>query len=156
MPTFNAIVTTNTTPAITVTLSGNTTYKEFKNSLGQYVYYVVRAYLFSPLLKQIQGGFGYSKYDSSGQQNLQTVVSAISPYQDQSSIFLELGDKNLVIDGRDYVKFKMYPNNSLQIKLYVLRISNGDTFDKLGINNFLMWQEQSSFSDFFDDYKDLL
>lgn len=155
MATFGVTITSNTTPAIVVTLSGNTNYKEFKNSLGNYVYYVNRVYVYSQLLRQIQGGFNYSKYDSDGTQNLQTVLSTITPYQYQNSNYLELRDRNVVLDGRDYVRFKMYPNTSLQIKLYANRISNGDTFDRIGMNNFLMWQEVAQ-QDFFDDYKDLL
>lgn len=96
------------------------------------------------------------KYDSNGNQNFQNIISAISPYQLESSIYLELQDKNLIIDGRDSVKFKMLPNTSLQIKLYVKRISSGDELDDMGVNQFIEISDLIIDYDFFDDYKDML
>ena len=156
MPTFNAIVTQNTTPAISVTLSGNTTYQMFKNSLGNFTYWVQRAYLSSTNQPQIQGAFLYSKYDSNGTENLQSVVSAISPYQYYSSIYLELREKKLILDGRDYIRFRMYPNTQLIFKLFVYRMSNTQEYDLSGNNEFLKLENQEGYFDFFDDYKDLL
>ena len=137
-------------------MSGNTTYTQFKNSLGQYVYKVLRTYLYSTNPSQIQNVFLYMKYDSNGNQNFQNIISAISPYQLESSIYLELQDKNLIIDGRDSVKFKMLPNTSLQIKLYVKRISSGDELDDMGVNQFIEISDLIIDYDFFDDYKDML
>lgn len=156
MASFSVTITTNTTPAITTTLGGTSTYQQFKNSLGNNVYHVDEAYLFSTLLKQIQGGFTYSKYDSDGNQSLQSIISAISPYQYQNSIFLDLMKKNLIIDGRDYTRFRMYPNASLLIRLFCERVSNGDTLDLVGENNFKAYEYASEKYDFFDQYVDLL
>ena len=156
MATFSPTITTNTTPAISNTLTGNTTYTQFKNSLGQYVYEVDKVYLNTDTLVQIQGSFLYSKYDSDGKQNLQSILSTIDPYQSQNSIYIETKDKNLVIDGRDYVRFKMQPNTNLQIKLYCERISNADTLDLNGMNNFKAFENASDKYNFFDQYKDIL
>ena len=156
MSIYSVNIQTNTTPAITTDMSGNTTYTQFKNSLGQYVYKVLRTYLYSTNPSQIQNVFLYMKYDSNGNQNFQNIISAISPYQLESSIYLELQDKNLIIDGRDSVKFKMLPNTSLQIKLYVKRISSGDELDDMGVNQFIEISDLIIDYDFFDDYKDML
>ena len=96
MASFGVTVTSNTTPAIGITISGNTTYAQLKNSLGQFVYNVFIVYLFSSLLNQIKGLFNYSKYDSSGNQNLQSILSVVSPYQYQSSIYVDTSEKNLI------------------------------------------------------------
>jgi hypothetical protein len=103
-------------------------------------------------LRQIQGSFLYSKYDSDGKQNLQNVISAISPYQYQNSIYLSLKEKNLIIDGRDYVRFKMQPNTQLAIKLYVEKIANGDVLDYYSDNNFKALEDSSGKYNFFDEY----
>ena len=155
MATFGVTITTNTTPAIVTDLSGNTTYTQFKNSLGNYVYQVEEVYLYSTNLRQIQGGFKYLKYDSNGRQNVQTILSVISPYQSFTSIYVETSDKNLIIDGRDNVRFNMLPNASLQIKLYCYRISNAEAYDMSGNNEFLKHDFMVDYN-FFDDYKDLL
>lgn len=156
MPTFSVTITNNTTPAISVGLSNNTTYQQLKNSLGNFVYKVDQTYVFSTLLEQIQGGFLYSKYDSGGNQNLQTIISAISPYQSQNSIYLNLSEKNVVIDGRDFVRFRMYPNSNLQVKLYCFRIALTDYLDKFAKNNFKKYEDSSGNINFFEQYVDVL
>jgi hypothetical protein len=156
MATFTPTITTNTTPAIVNTMTGNTTYTQFKNSLGQYDYLIDQIYLNTTNLVQIHGSFLYSRYDSDGRQNLQSVLSTISPYQTQNSIYINTEDKNLILDGRDYVKFKMQPNTTLQIKLYCDRISNADTLDLNGMNNFKALEDATDKYDFFDQYVDIL
>ena len=156
MATFSPTITNNTTPAISNKMTGNTTYAQFKNSLGQYCYLVDQAYLFTDTLIQIQGNFTYSKYDSSGSQNLQSIISAIDPFQSQNSIYLDTSEKNLVIDGRDYVRFKMQPNATLQVKLYCKRVSNADTLDLNGMNNFKALEFDTDKYNFFDQYQDIL
>ena len=156
MASFNVTITTNTTPAIVIQLSGTTTYAQLKNSLGQYVYFLNKLYLFSTLLKQIQSTLNYSKYDSSGNQNLQSIISAVDPYQGSSSIYLNTKEKNIIIDGRNTIRFNMQPNTTLQGVFFVYCISNGDAYDMRGLNTFLMVQDELSDPDFFDDYIDLL
>ena len=156
MASFGVTITTNTTPAISVTMSGNTTYAQFKQSLGQYVYDVITAYLYSNNLPQIQNVFLYNKYDSDGNQYYRNIISAISPYQYANSIYLNTENQNLIIDGRDTIDFSMLPNTTLQIKLYVNRISNGDEFDDRGINEFIEISDLIIDYNFFDDYKDML
>lgn len=156
MATFGVTITNNTTPAISVGLSNNTTYQQFKNSLGDFTYKVDYTYVYSTLLRQIQGGFNYSKYDSSGNQNLQTVLSTIDPYQQQNSLYINTTEKNLILDGRDYVRFNMYPNANLQVKLFCKRVANVDELDYLGINNFKSYERQSGKINFFEDYIDIV
>ncbi len=156
MASFNVTITTNTTPAIVIQLSGTTTYAQLKNSLGQYVRLITKIYLYSTALRQIQTTLNYSKYDSSGNQNLQSIISAIDPYQGSSSIYLNLKDKNIIIDGRDTIRFNMLPNTTLQGVFYNYCISSGETYDMRGLNTFLIVQDELSDPDFFDDYIDLL
>lgn len=156
MSTFTVNIQTNTTPAISTTMSGTVTYSQFKQSLGSIVYYINRVYLFSSNLPQIQGVFSYSKYDADGNQRIQSVISAISPYQNQNSIYLELEDKGLIIDGRDYVRFNMLPNTSLTIKVFVDKISVAQEYDEQGNNEFIKLEDLMQDYDFFDDYKDML
>ena len=156
MASFGVTVTANTTPAIGITISGNTTYTQLKNSLGQFVYNVFNVYLFSTLLNQIKGLFNYSKYDSSGNQNLQSILSVISPYQYQSSIYVDTSEKNLILDGRDFVRFNMLPNSNLAIKLYCNRIATTDILDSQNISNFVSLEKNMGDDDFFDQYVDIL
>lgn len=154
MAIFSVSVTQNTTPAISVTMSGNTTYQQFKNSLGNFVYNIEQAYVYSENLEQIQGAFLFSKYDSSGVQKFETVPSTIDPYQSQNALYIDTKSKNIIFDGRDYVRFRLLPNTSLSIKLFSTRISNQDKMS--GVNNFQQLEESTSNANFFEDYNDFI
>lgn len=156
MASFGVTVTTNITPAISITISGTTTYTQLKNSLGQFVYNIFFVYLFSSVLNQIKGLFNYSKYDSSGNQNLQSILSVISPYQYQPSIYIDTSKKNLILDGRDYVRFNMLPNSNLSIKLYCDRFATTDILDSQTVNNFVEVQRNMNDTNYFDEYVDIL
>ena len=156
MASFSVNIVSNTTPAISVTLSGTVTYQQFQNSLGDFVYEIDEAYLYSTNQRQIQSSFLYSKYDSNGDQNLQTVISAISPYQYQNSIYIDTREKNLILDGRDYIDFTMQPNTSLQIKLFCRRVAVVDPLDRDGINNFKDLENSEGASNFFEQYYEIL
>lgn len=156
MPSFSVTVTTNTTPAIIITMSGNTTYQQFKNSLGQFVYNVDKVYLACSNQNQISSALSYSKYDSVGNQNLQSVLPVIDPYQYQNTLYVDTSKKNIIIDGRDYVRFSMLPNVSLQFKIYCDRITNQDALNNLELNNFKALEEVSGNFDFFEEYVDVI
>ena len=166
MATFNVTIVNNTTPAVANTISGTTTYSQFKNSLGNFVYYISRIYVYSPTLQQIQGNFRYTKYDVNGRQNTQTVISAIDPYQTISSLYIGTEDKTLVLNGQDFVRFNLLPNTSLSIKIYTtqLEVANVDALtssQKTSISggsllrdNFKALENAQGIQNFFEQYKD--
>ena len=152
MPSFTVTINTNVPPAVSVTMTGNITYGQFKNSLGQFVYKVNKLYIFSPNQSQISQIYNYSKYDSDGNQNLQSVIPAVDPFQNQSSLFIELGERNIVIDGRDYVDTVLLPNSTLQMKFYVDKISSSDKLDKDSLSNFDKLENAEGDNGFFENY----
>lgn len=156
MASFSVTITNNTTPAISVNLSGTTTYQQFKNSLGAYVYDVKQTYTYSPTLEQLQGNFRYLKYDSDGNTNVQTILSVIDPYQASTSLYIDTREKKFILDGRDYVRFNMLPNSQLQIKLFCIRISVQDDLDELNRNNFRELEFDSDIVGYFEQYQDFL
>ena len=101
-------VATNVTPAVIVVPSGNdTTYEQYKQSLGNFVYYVSQFYVSSNNPSQIKGSFLYSNYDSNGNQNLQSIQNNIDPYQTQDALYVDTKEKNFIFDGRDFVRFNL-------------------------------------------------
>ena len=168
MATFSVTIVNNTTPAIANKISGNTTYSQFKNSLGSFVYFISKIYLFSSNLQQIQGNFRYTKYDVNGRQNTQSVISAIDPNQTISSIFLETQDKSLTLDGQDFIRFNMLPNTSLTIRIYTKQIEVGNVDALTTIqpkvpisgsanrDNFKALEYAEGIPNFFDQYKDFV
>lgn len=156
MPSFNVTINTNVTPAVQINVQGGTTYGQFKNSLGDFDYKVDTTYLVTDNLQQIQGNFRYLKYDVNGNQNLQTILSTIDPYQTFNSLFIDTSDKSLVLDGRDYVRFNLLPNTNLQIKLYADRVSNQDQMNLISPNNFKVLENAQLIPNFFEQYRDFL
>lgn len=156
MPIFSVTINTNVTPAVAINVQGGTSYGQFKNSLGNFDYRVDTTYVVTDNLQQIQGNFRYLKYDVNGNQNLQTILSVIDPYQSFNSLFIDTSDKNLILDGRDYVRFNLLPNTNLQIRLYAERVSNQDKMDLINPNNFKVYENLQGTPDFFDQYTDFL
>lgn len=154
MPVFSVTITSNTTPAISVGMTGTTTYAQFKNSLGQFVYDVDNLYTFSSNQAQISNVYNYSKYDTNGNQDVQSVVPVIDPYQDQPSLFIKTKGKSLVIDGRDYLRFDMQPNTSLSMKFYAEKIAVEDGL--ASADNFKELEYISDNFDFFNDYNEVI
>lgn len=166
MASFSVNITTNTTPAVVNTLSGTTTYAQFKASLGTFVYYISKIYIYSPTLQQIQGNFRYIKYDANGSTNTETVISTIDPNQSFNSLFIETTDKSLVLDGRDFVKFTLLPNTSLSIKIYCTQLEVGNANTLLGLpnakggntlkDNFKALEFAQGIANYFEQYKEFL
>jgi len=156
VPSFNVNINTNTTPAVQINVQGGTTYGQFKNSLGNFDYRVDTTYVVTDNLPQIQGNFRYLKYDVNGNQNLQTILSVIDPYQTFNSLFIDTSDKSLILDGRDYLRFNLLPNTNLQIKLYAERVSNQDKMNLTSQNNFKVLENAQAIPDFFEQYRDFL
>ena len=156
MPIFSVTINTNVPPAISINVQGGTTYGQFKNSLGNFDYQVQNTYLVTDNLQQIQGNFRYLKYDVNGNQKLQTVLSAIDPYQYFNSLFIDTSDKNLILDGRDYVRFNMLPNTNLLLRIYCDRVSNQDLMNEISKNNFKQLEFLQGTPNFFDQYRDFI
>jgi hypothetical protein len=153
---ISVVVSTNVPPAVVVNVSNATTYQQFKQSLGNFVYYVKSLYLNSNNLEQIQGTFSYAKYDISGNQRNLSVASALDPYQSQNSIYLDVSKQELIIDGTNYVQFKLLAQSSLSIKLFASRIANQSPLNETGVDNFTALEEASGRSEFFSEYTDYL
>ena len=156
MPIFSVTINTNVPPAIQINVQGGSTYGQLKNSLGNFDYKVKTTYVVTDNLLQIQGNFRYLKYDVNGTQNLQTVLSTIDPYQSFNSLFIDTNDKNLILDGRDYVRFNMLPNTNLLMRLYCDRVSNQDKMDKTSKNNFKELEFLEGIPNFFEQYRDFI
>jgi len=133
-------------------MSGNTTYHQFKNSLGNFVYMINVLYLYTINQTQLASIISYSKYDSSGNQNLKSVIPTISPYQYQSSLYIDLTKKNILIDGRDYVRFNVLPNAIILLKVYVDRIAVSDPLDMIEMDNFKKLEFANGQFNFFEKY----
>lgn len=154
MAIFQANVSVNVPPALTVVPSGTTTYQQFKNSLGNDIYHVKRIYLDTDNNQQIRGGFTYSHYDSAGKQIFETVTTTLDPYQVQAALYVDVSNKNVILDGRNYIRFPLLPQTQVSVKLLAEKISEQQVLDRISPNNFQQLEKQSPRMSFLQDYKE--
>ena len=149
-----AVVVNNAPPALAVTLTGDSNYQQLKNSLGLDIYHVKRIYLITDNNEQIRGGFTYSRYDSTGKQVLETVTTTLDPFQAQPSLYVDVSDKGVILDGRNYIRFPLLANTNVSVKLLAEKISSQEALNRINPNNFQKLEQVSSRMSFLKDYKD--
>lgn len=155
---FTPTIINNTTPALAVTVADSgvpaVTYNQIRNSLGTYVYNVEGLYLYSTNINQIIGAIQYQRYDSTGNQTYNSIVTAIDPYQLESALNVDLTtyDSMFILNGNSSFAATILPNTYIQIKLLTKRITNS-----FG-NNLLAFKEMEEIfrkPNFFDNYGDI-
>jgi len=139
-------------PALTVVPSGTSSYQQFKNSLGIDTYWVKRIYFNTDNEQQIRGGFTYSHYNSAGQQQVETVTTTLDPYQAQSALYIDVSAKKIILDGRNYIRFPLLANTTVNVKLLAEKITGQTQLG--GLNNFQELENISPRMSFLEDYKD--
>lgn len=151
MPTLTPTIINHTTPAVSVVAS-NVTYGEIKRSLGDYVYYVERVYLFSNTLNQIKGVVKYQIYDVNGHQSVQSLTPTVDPYQTQNSLFYSVKDKDVILNGQSNFQFNLLPNATLKIEFFTFRLAKRDALDAITPNNFKTLESAMGDYTFFEDW----
>lgn len=151
MPLFTPTIIINTTPAVSVT-STNVTYAEIKQSLGDYVYFVEELYLASTIFNQIKGILKYQHYNVNGNQVLDSLTPAPSPYQYQNTIFYNTKQFDVILDGQSNLKFKLLPNAQIKIQFFTNRVAKRDALDIINPNNFKSIESAMGIYQFFEDW----
>jgi len=157
MAVFSPTILVNTTPPLVVTIadpgSPGVTYQQFQNSLGQYVYLVQGFYVFCTNLNQLTGAVNYNRYDAGGNQDITNIVTTVDPYQDATSIVVDLKrfKTDVVLNGNSSIRFEVLPNVEIQFKTFNRRIEN--SFGR-HLNNFKDIEFLDFKPDFFYNYGD--
>jgi hypothetical protein len=156
MPTFNAIVTTQSIPAVGVTTIGTPSYEDIRKSLGDFVYKPYQIYLQSSNFSQLSGVMQYKKYDVDGSIKFYDIIPFVSPFQQQKTIFIPL-DKETIVDGRNAFNFILQANTTLKFKLFSQQISKETFIDDsgkelLGQSNFKAFETATGQFNFFEDF----
>lgn len=152
MPTISPTIINNTTPAVTI-VGGNISYDEIRRSLGDYVYYVKRVYLFSTNIKQINGVVSYQIYDVNGKQSIQSLTPTVDPYQTQNSLFYDIDGKDVILNGQSSLAFDLLPNVTLKLEFFTNRLAKKDALDLITPSNFKTLQSAMGIYTFFEDWQ---
>jgi hypothetical protein len=156
MPIFNAVVTTQTTPAVSVTTIGTPSYEDIRKSLGDFVYKPYQIYLQSENFSQLSGVVQYKKYDVDGSIKFYDIIPFVSPFQQQKTIFIPI-EKDTIVDGRNAFNFILLANTTLKFKLFSQQISKESFIDNsgqelLGQSNFKAFETATGQFNFFEDF----
>lgn len=144
MPSFAVNITNHTLPAVSVTIAdaGNPplTYSQVKNSLGNDVYSIIGLYLYSNNIRQLTGVIQYNRYDVTGNQLYNSIVTAVDPYQQATSLNVDLKNHNctFILNGNSNLSTTVLANAYIQFTMHCKRIRNSYGLD---VNNFELIQE---------------
>ena len=152
MPTISPTIINNTTPAVTI-VGGNISYDEIRRSLGDYVYYVKRVYMFSTNIKQINGVVSYQIYDVNGKQSIQSLTPTVDPYQTQNSLFYDIDEKDVILNGQSSFAFNLLPNVTLKLEFFANRLAKKDALDLITPSNFKTLESAMGNYTFFEDWQ---
>jgi hypothetical protein len=157
MPIFNAVVTIQPIPAVSVQTIGEPSYQDIRKSLGDFVYKAYQVYLSSPNLQQLNGIVQFKKYDVNGSTTIFDIVPVVSPYQQQNTLFLQMNRNDVIINGQDSLQFILLANTTLLLKLYSQQISKesfvgNDGKELLGQSNFKAFETATGIFNFFEDF----
>jgi len=123
---FAPIVTTNSTPIVTVSpnitssptsvFSSNVTYDQILQSLGSFVYGSEFIYLATTTYTQIGQPMKYLHFDANGNQAQTYLPFAVDPYQSQPAIYYETNSDEIILDGFSSLTFNLEPNITVYFK----------------------------------------
>lgn len=135
---FNVNVVNHTLPAVSVNvadagqgINAPVTYEQIRQSLGISNYDVRQFFLYSTSYTQLVGVVNYNAYDSDGNRKIVNVVNAVDPYQNTTTLYVDLTKLPcpIILNGFSSVSTVMLPNSFLQVNLKTERVTNS-----LGLN----------------------
>jgi hypothetical protein len=127
---FTPTIINNILPAVSVIVADSgvpsVTYNQIRNSLGSYVYNVEGLYLYSTNINQINGVIQYQRFDSTGNQNYNSIVTVVDPYQLESALNVDLtnAETMFILNGNSSFAATILPNTYIQVKFLTKRITN--------------------------------
>jgi hypothetical protein len=130
------------------------TYSQIRNSLGQYIYLVEAFYMYCSNLSQLIGLVNYNRYDADGNKFVTNIATTVDPYQDNTSIVVDLSDYNsdVVLNGNSSFSATILPNADVKLTMYTKRITT--SFGR-NLQEFLYGEIISNNPNFFDNYGNL-
>jgi hypothetical protein len=130
------------------------TYSQVRNSLGQYIYLVEAFYMYCSNLSQLIGLVNYNRYDADGNKFVTNIATTVDPYQDNTSIVVDLSDYNtdVVLNGNSSFSATILPNADVKLTMYTKRIT---TSFGINLQEFLYGEIISNNPNFFDNYGNL-
>lgn len=135
---YTPTTTFYTNGVYTISSNDSTPYFVIQNSMGSYLYGIFYIYMQSNTSEQLLQGLNFRSYDANGEIKSFLNTMAIDPYQYQNSLFVKPISKDIVLNGRTSINFKLLPNETVNFVFYVNQLANS-----------YLLKEPSMFDDYF-------
>lgn len=126
MGTYVPVITPSTSNAVSIYGDGATTYEEFVNSMGSFLYEIKEVYLKANSNDQLLEPLKFYQFDVNGRADSYSQIVTVDPYQYQTSSVFKLTRDQIILNGRTVLSMNLLPNEQVSLVLYVNQISNRD------------------------------
>jgi hypothetical protein len=128
---YSPTITTFPAPVVTIVSQDSTTYETIQQSLTTTTYVATAVEITATSNEQITQPIEFSNYDVNGDINNFNVTPTVDPFQYQTAVELNLGERNIVFDGRTKMNVQLLGNSQTNLDFNVAQVSASGA-DELG------------------------
>lgn len=120
---YSPTITVFPAPVITIVSQDATTYETIQQSLTTTTYVAKAVEITATSNEQITQPIEFSNYDVNGDITNFNVTPTVDPFQYQTALELNLGERNVIFDGRTKMNVQMLGNSSTNVDFDVAQVS---------------------------------
>jgi hypothetical protein len=128
---YSPTITTFPAPVVTIVSQDATTYETIQQSLTTTTYVAKAVELTANSNEQLLQPVNFSNYDVNGDLANFVIAPASDPYQYQTALELDLGERNIIFDGRTKMNVQVLGNSTINLDFDVAQVSASGA-DELG------------------------
>jgi hypothetical protein len=128
---YSPTITVFPAPVVTIVSQDATTYETIQQSLTTTTYVATSVEITATSNEQITQPIEFSNYDVNGDINNFNVTPTVDPFQYQTAVELNLGERNVVFDGRTKMNVQLLGNSQTNLDFNVAQVSAAGA-DELG------------------------
>lgn len=128
---YSPTITVFPAPVVTIVSQDSTTYETIQQSLTTTTYVATSVEITATSNEQITQPIEFSNYDVNGDINNFNVTPTVDPFQYQTAVELNLGERNIVFDGRTKMNVQLLGNSQTNLDFNVAQVSASGA-DELG------------------------
>jgi hypothetical protein len=120
---YSPTITTFPAPVVTIVSQDATLYETIQQSLTTTTYVATAVELTATSNDQLLQPVNFSNYDVNGDLANFVVTPASDPYQYQTALELDLGERNIIFDGRTKMNVQVLGNSTINLDFDVAQVS---------------------------------
>lgn len=128
---YSPTVTVFPAPVVTIVSQDRTTYETIQQSLATTLYIASGVEITATSNDQISQPIEFSNYDVNGDLANFNIAPTIDPFQYQTAVSINLGERNIIFDGRTRMNVQLLGNSQSNLDFDVAQMSASGK-DELG------------------------